>query len=69
MVRVQHLKQKLTQLTSHLKSIDPKNLLKKGYSILFRENSNSVIFSPNEVQAGENVRVLVKDGEIKAQVL
>jgi len=69
MVRVQHLKQKLSQLTSHLKSIDPKNLLTKGYSILFRENSNSVIFSPNEVQAGENVRVLVKDGEIKARVL
>jgi exodeoxyribonuclease VII large subunit len=69
MVRVQHLKQKLVQLTSHLKSIDPKNLLTKGYSILFRENSNSVIFSPKEVQAGENVRVLVKDGEIKAQVL
>ena len=69
MVRVQHLKQKLHQLTSHLKSIDPKNLLTKGYSILFRENSNSVIFSPSEVQAGENVRVLVKDGEIKAKVL
>jgi exodeoxyribonuclease VII large subunit len=69
MIRVQHLKQKLTQLTSHLKSIDPKNLLTKGYSILFRENSNSVIFSPKEVQAGENVRVLVKDGEIKARVI
>jgi exodeoxyribonuclease VII large subunit len=69
MVRVQHLQQKLAQLTSHLKSIDPKNLLTKGYSILFRENSNSVIFSPKEVQAGENVRVLVKDGEIKAKVI
>jgi exodeoxyribonuclease VII large subunit len=69
MVRVQHLKQKLSQLTAHLKSIDPKNLLTKGYSILFRENGSSVIFSPKEVQAGENVRVLVKDGEIKAKVL
>jgi exodeoxyribonuclease VII large subunit len=68
-VKIQHLKQKLAQLTSHLKSIDPKNLLTKGYSILFRENSNSVIFSNKEVEAGENVRVLVKDGEIKAKVL
>ncbi|MBS0648306.1 MAG: exodeoxyribonuclease VII large subunit [Verrucomicrobia bacterium] len=68
-VKVQHLQQKLAQLTSHLKSIDPKNLLTKGYSILFRENSNSVIFSNKEVEAGENVRVLVKDGEIKAKVL
>ncbi len=69
MVRVQHLKQKLIQLTSHLKSIDPKNLLTKGYSILFRENSGSVIFSSKEVQAGDNVRVIVQDGEIKARVL
>lgn len=69
MIRIQHLKQKLSQLTSHLKSIDPKNLLKKGYSILFRENSNSVIFSPEEVQSGDPVRVLVRDGEIKAKIL
>lgn len=69
MTKIQILKQKLNQLTSHLKSIDPKNLLTKGYSILFRENTSSVIFSPKEVQAGEDVRVLVRDGEIKAKVL
>jgi exodeoxyribonuclease VII large subunit len=69
MVRIHHLKQKVSQLTSHLKSIDPKNLLKKGYSILFRENSNSVIFSPKEVQSGESVRILVRDGEIKARIM
>ncbi|MGH2638334.1 MAG: exodeoxyribonuclease VII large subunit, partial [Rhabdochlamydiaceae bacterium] len=33
-IRINHLKEKLKSLTAHLKSIDPKNLLKKGYSIL-----------------------------------
>jgi exodeoxyribonuclease VII large subunit len=69
MMRLQHLKQKLTQLTSHLQSIDPKNLLTKGYSILFRENSNSVIFSSKELQKNETIRLVLHDGETKAKVL
>jgi exodeoxyribonuclease VII large subunit len=67
--KVQQLKQKLLQLTSHLKSIDPKHLLTKGYSILFRENSGSVILSSQEVATGDQIRALVSDGEIKAKVL
>ncbi len=66
---IQIHKQKLTQLTSHLKSIDPKNLLTKGYSILFRENSRSVIFSSKDVNAGENVSIVFHDGETKAKIL
>lgn len=68
-IRIQHLKQKLAQLSAHLHSIDPKNLLKKGYSILFRENSDSVIFSSKELQSGENVRIQFHDGETKARIL
>jgi exodeoxyribonuclease VII large subunit len=68
LVKVQHLKQKLAQLTAHLKSIDPKNLLTKGYSILFRENTGSVIFSSKDVEVGDNVRVVLQDGPIKAKI-
>ncbi len=68
-IRVNHLKQKLQQLTSHLKAIDPKNLLTKGYSILFHENSGSVIFSSKEVQTGDHIRILQHDGEQKAEIL
>jgi exodeoxyribonuclease VII large subunit len=68
LVKINHLKQKLAQLTAHLKAIDPKNLLTKGYSILFRENTPSVIFSSKEIQPGENIRVVLKDGSIKAKV-
>ena len=68
LVKINHLQQKLSQLTAHLKAIDPKNLLTKGYSILFRENTPSVIFYSREVQPGENIRVVLKDGSIKAKV-
>lgn len=67
-LRINHLKEKLRQLTSHLKSIDPKNLLTKGYSILFRENSGSAIVSSKELKLDDTVRILLQDGTIKAKV-
>jgi exodeoxyribonuclease VII large subunit len=54
--------QKLTQLTSHLAGIDPNNLLSKGYCILFREKTASVILSIQELCEGEKLRVKLRDG-------
>ncbi len=68
MVRVNHLKEKLKSLASHLKSIDPKNLLTKGYSILFQENSNSAIVSSKDLHEGDKVRIQLHDGIAKAKV-
>jgi exodeoxyribonuclease VII large subunit len=68
-LKIQNLRQKLSQLTAHLKAIDPKNLLTKGYSILFHENNSSVIFSSKELQTGQTVRLVMHDGEQKAKVL
>jgi exodeoxyribonuclease VII large subunit len=67
-IRIAHLKERLHQLTAHLTAIDPKNILKKGYSILFRENSDSAIVSSKHVKGGDSIRVLLHDGQIKAQV-
>ncbi|MGD0665415.1 MAG: exodeoxyribonuclease VII large subunit [Rhabdochlamydiaceae bacterium] len=67
-VRITHLKERLKQLAAHLKSIDPKNLLKKGYSILFRENSSSAIVSSKDLHIDDTVRVQLHDGTIKAKV-
>lgn len=57
------LKQKLSQLTSHLKGIDPKNLLTKGYCILFQEKNDSVILSTRELNEQDRVRLKLHDGE------
>lgn len=68
-LKVHQLRQKLFQLTAHLKAIDPKNLLTRGYSILFHENSGSVIFSSKELKSGDRIRLLMHDGEQKAKIL
>jgi exodeoxyribonuclease VII large subunit len=56
-------RQKLEQLTAHLRSIDPKNLLKKGYCILFQEKSNSVILSSRDLKEQDQVRLQLHDGQ------
>lgn len=59
-----HLQQrKLTHVAEMLHALDPKNLLKKGYSILFAENDSSVINSVSKMKEGEHVRLLLSDGE------
>ncbi len=61
-------KEQLYQLAQHLKAIDPKNLLTKGYSILLRENGQSVLVSSQDVNPGERLRALFHDGQVKLQV-
>ncbi|MBS0616490.1 MAG: exodeoxyribonuclease VII large subunit [Verrucomicrobia bacterium] len=63
--RIPLLRQKLGQLASHLRSIDPKNLLSKGYAMVFQENG-TVITSSTEALEGESVRLQWKDGQKKA---
>lgn len=62
-------KNSLEQLTAHLRSIDPRNLLSKGYSILFREKTDSIILSKSEVGPGENLRVQLSDGQLSVKVV
>lgn len=64
---LQKKQEALSKLTSHLTSIDPKNLLTKGYCILFSENKESVILSSKQVKTDQNFQVLLKDGVINAQ--
>jgi len=63
---LQQKKGKLEGLVSHLNSLNPKSLLKKGYSIVFSQKSGSVITSKTDTQAGDPLRILLSDGEIEA---
>ncbi len=56
-------RERLKQLASHLKSIDPKNLLAKGYCILFQEKNDSVILSTSELKEQDVVRLRLHDGK------
>lgn len=56
--------QRLQQLASHLKGIDPKNLLTKGYCIPFHEKNDSVILSTSELKQQDTVRLQLQDGKV-----
>jgi exodeoxyribonuclease VII large subunit len=56
-------REKLKSLAAHLKSIDPKNVLKKGYTLIFREKGDSVIVSSKELAPGEKLRIQFHDGQ------
>jgi len=65
------LKQKkhhLQTLRSHLQSINPKNLLKKGYCIPFSEKEHSVIMSTHAVKAGERILLKLHDGTLTSTI-
>jgi exodeoxyribonuclease VII large subunit len=61
-------KENLKKLISHLKSIDPKNLLKKGFTILFSEKDDSIILSSKSVFKDQKIYALLYDGKIKLKV-
>jgi exodeoxyribonuclease VII large subunit len=61
-------KEQLRALTEHLSSLNPKNVLKKGYSILFSEKDHSIILSAKEIQTGEKLTALLPDGQLFATV-
>ena len=66
--QLQEKKEKLSHLSSHLKSINPKNLLKKGYCIPFAEKDHSVIMSTHAIKAGEKIFLRMHDGTVKSTV-
>ncbi len=66
--KIQRLKDKLIQIVRHLQSIDPKNLLTKGYCILFSEISHSVILSTKDLVQEDRLRILMQDGQIYAKI-
>lgn len=67
-VTLKAMRGKLSALASHLRSIDPKNLLAKGYLLLFEEKSNSVILSSHQLTEGERVRLQFQDGMATARI-
>lgn len=64
----QFYKNRLNHTKELLSTIDPKNILKKGYCIPFAENQDSVILSASNVEVGDGLDLLFSDGKIKTKV-
>lgn len=58
----------LAQISSHLQSVNPKTILKKGYCIPFHENNNLVILSTSELKASQKMTLLFHDGKVESTV-
>lgn len=56
------------RLISHLKAVNPKNLLTKGYCILFSEKNDSVILKAEDVALEDKLHILLQDGQLKVKV-
>lgn len=57
-------RQRLGNLEKLLQAFDPKNVLNKGYSILFAEKDQSVINSIHKLKKEQRGRLLLSDGEL-----
>ncbi len=64
---VQTKKEKFHHLSEHLRSVNPKNLLNKGYALL-QKNDGSLILSAKEVEPTTHLTALLHDGKIEATI-
>lgn len=67
-MRLQLNRQRLKQLVQELKALDPKNVLKRGYAILFDEKAHLVIASVKHLTPQTVVKAMLADGEIHMKV-
>ncbi len=65
--KVDRSTQILKRVNESLHLVNPKNVLQKGYSILFSQDG-SVIRSLNQLKVGSEIRALISDGEAQAVI-
>lgn len=61
-------KQKCKTLISHLQSINPENLLDKGYAIIFSQKDNSIILDADKISVQDRIYTRFKDGTIYSTI-
>lgn len=66
--RIAEKKEKLLQLAAHLKGIDPKNLLAKGFCLLFEDKEAHLIHSAQALKQHSKVCLVMHDGNARLSV-
>ena len=66
--KINAMTERLAYVVSALKSIDPKNLLSRGYSIIFAEKDRAVIKSVRDLSNNQTIRLLLSDGEALTKI-
>lgn len=64
------LKQNATSIMrASLESLSPEGTLQRGYSVIQRNDNKAVVTSSSEVSAGDRIDVILKTGELEAEVI
>ena len=66
--RVKQAREKMNALTKHLSSVNPRNLLKKGYSLLFKEGTKEVISSTKGLRESDTIEAQLSSGSVLATI-
>lgn len=66
LLAISEKREKLKRIWEHLRSLNPQNLLKKGYAILFLEKEPSIILSVKDLQPNQTFTALLHDGRVAA---
>lgn len=64
---VNNKRQRFALLTQKLNSLSPLNILSRGYSLTYDKDDN-IVKSANQVEIGEEIKVILNEGSLKAQV-
>jgi len=64
--RLEVIQQRLQHATTMLESIHPRSTLKRGYALL--QSNGKLVSSVNQLAAGQQLDITVKDGSAKARV-
>lgn len=67
-IKIDEYRRTLGRVQEHLRSLNPKNLLKKGYAILFNEKRDSIILSAKDLNPNQTINALLHDGVVEAIV-
>ncbi len=63
---VSQKRERLAAVWEHLRSLNPNNVLKKGYAILFMEKDSSIILSAKSLQPNQTFIARLHDGHVTA---
>ena len=64
----QRKKEHLKALAEHIESVNPENILKKGYCIPFAEKDNSIMMNSQQAAVGERIQLRFHDGTIRVRI-
>ena len=65
-VKVSSYEQQIKMLSAHLEALNPKAVLKRGYSIVYNENGN-IVSKADTVKIGEKINIQTGNGTFVAE--